>query len=292
MDNQLSRIFSPTYKDTVEIDRRFNDDFRTIFEQAGSNVLINLRHFQEQKHELEKQYAGYALKLCTAFLDRINYINETEPWDSDSNKYKWRSKVLSKSLRSGLTDLGFKPSSVSKLIGAAEVLISHKNHVFDGNYDFAGSPQEDADLRTYHDWAKIQSISALYEISRMDSVLSSPPPLQYLSDLSNEFKESVPIRSLEKLRQQYPKFDNKSNESFPKQNSRFTVLAEPKSLTEETLPQTQEQILDQLIELVQSIDLDMILVDKELRAKLESISHPLVILADLAEPTPTRPTYV
>ena len=70
------------------------------------------------------------------------------------------------------------------------------------------------------------------------------------------------------------------------------VVTEPSNNAEESLAQTQEQLVDQLIPIVQSMDLDKIFVDTELKAKLESISHPLIILADLAEPTPTRPTHV
>ena len=279
MNNELSKIFCPTYKDSFEVDRRFNDDIKTIFEQAGSNVFLNLRMFQDQKSELEKEYANYALNLCIAFLERIIYVNENEPWDSTTNKYKWRSKQLAKCLRSGLTDLGFKASNISKLIGAAEILVLNKNHVFDGNYDFGGSLEEDAALRKYHAWAKSQGVSALYELSRMEYLIPYSPVFQSLSDLSNEFKENVPIRSLEKLRQQYPKYDIDRNASFPKTNDQFKVLAP-----------TQEQLVEQLIPLVQSIDLDMILVDTELKVKLESIHHPLMTLADITIPTQTRPT--
>ncbi len=70
------------------------------------------------------------------------------------------------------------------------------------------------------------------------------------------------------------------------------VVTKPTTSAEESLAPTQHETVDQLIPLVQSMDLDKIFVDRQLRAKLESISHPLTILADLVIPTPSRPTYV
>ncbi len=70
------------------------------------------------------------------------------------------------------------------------------------------------------------------------------------------------------------------------------VVAEPSNTAEESLAPTQEQLVDQLIPIVQTMNLDEIYGDRELKAKLEVVRDPLMTLAHMAIPSPTRPTYV
>ncbi|NMP05564.1 hypothetical protein HI855_03045 [Cyanobacteria bacterium 150NLHA] len=70
------------------------------------------------------------------------------------------------------------------------------------------------------------------------------------------------------------------------------VVTEPSNTAEESLPPTQEQLVDQLITIVQAMNLDEIYGDQELKAKLEVVRDPLMTLAHIAIPSPPRPTYV
>ncbi len=70
------------------------------------------------------------------------------------------------------------------------------------------------------------------------------------------------------------------------------VVAEPSSTAEESLAQTQEQLVEKLLPIVQAMNLDEIYGDRELKAKLEVVRDPLMTLAHMAIPSPPRPTYI
>ena len=120
----------------------------------------------------------------------------------------------------------------------------------------------------YHDNGKLPSASAMrgYQAG-------------YFTD---EFK---PLSSLRTK----PQIEEQSSVASPVD---VEVVAEPSSSTEESLAPTQEKLIDQLIQIVQAMNLDEIYGDRELKAKLEVVRDPLMTLAHIAIPTPTRPSYV
>ncbi len=99
---------------------------------------------------------------------------------------------------------------------------------------------------------------------------------------TDEFKSLSSLRNNTSIK-------DKSSEASPVD---VEVVTEPTSSAEESLAQTQEQLIDQLIPLVQAMNLDEIYGDRELKAKLDVVRDPLMTLAHIAIPTPTRPTYV
>ena len=126
MNNQFTKTFSPT-NDQGGLDCRFQEDLRIIFQSISTDIIEGLTKFHNQTSELEKNYAGYARKLCEAFFKRIKYLDDHER--DSSNQHRWKTKMLKANLREGLKEIGFKPSKVTKLIGAAEFISSvHERH--------------------------------------------------------------------------------------------------------------------------------------------------------------------
>ena len=146
MNNQLAKTFSPI-NDQGRLDTRFDQDMIFIYQSIGSGVEEGLLSFNHKTSELEKSYGGYALNLCEAFIKRIQYLDEYER--DGSNQYRWKSKMLEDRLREGLHEIGFKPSKVSKLIGAAEFKVS--------------LPSKYREL----DWINSLPVSSLYILSTM-----------------------------------------------------------------------------------------------------------------------------
>ena len=64
------------------------------------------------------------------------------------------------------------------------------------------------------------------------------------------------------------------------------------SVTEVLQEVTEEEKVTALISVVESIDLDAVYTDEELKGRLEVIKQPLMTLAHLAIPIPKKPTYV
>ena len=103
----------------------------------------------------------------------------------------------------------------------------------------------------------------------------------------------VSVRRLQEIRRMLPKVE--TSEIKPSQLPQAVdveVVTEPSNNTEESLAQTQDQLIDQLIPIVQAMNLDEIYGNRKLKAKLEVVRDPLMTLAHIAIRSPTRPTYV
>ena len=118
MNNELVNTFTPT-NDHGLIDSRFEEDLTIIFNEVRQEVIDGLNEFQQKTTDLENQYGSLAYELCMSFSKRMEYIDDTER-NLPSNQFRWRTKKLRKQLIEGLKGMGFKPSNVTKMIGAAE----------------------------------------------------------------------------------------------------------------------------------------------------------------------------
>ena len=114
MTSDLVQTFTPK-NDIGETDYRYESDLINIFESVRTEVIKGLEEFKLKTTELEKEYGSLALEFA------INWLNYTEKLEADDtyNKFNFREKRLRKQLTEGLKERGFKPSNVSKIVGAA-----------------------------------------------------------------------------------------------------------------------------------------------------------------------------
>tara|TARA_Y100001963_G_scaffold84543_1_gene117171 strand:+ start:132 stop:917 length:786 start_codon:yes stop_codon:yes gene_type:complete len=261
MNNQLTKTFSPT-NDQGGLDQRFNEDIRIIFQSIGGDVLAGLNNFLLKTSELERSHGGYAQKLCEAFYKRIKYLDEYER--EGSNQHRWKSKMLKKTLHEGLANIGFKPSKVSKIIGATEFLSSiHPQHI-------------------HRKQIESMPIGSQYALSRMNETGISVA-------LGNPFSNENPTKAkLEEIATKYPK--NPFETRGRKPSFEMEVCKDDESSLAEILVEGDE--VDDLIAAVKNLDLESVFIDDDKRSRLQVVAQELDCLADLSKPIPKRPVYV
>ena len=68
MSFEITRIFTPNYKDTGFKDLRFNEDLHAICQSLEASTIRGLAEFAKKKLELENAYGMYAVRITEAFL--------------------------------------------------------------------------------------------------------------------------------------------------------------------------------------------------------------------------------
>ena len=213
MQLEITRVFTPNYKDTGIADRRFNEDLQAISQSLEVSTIRGLAEFAKKKLELENAYGHYAIKITEAFIERAEFVKDS---GGESNKHNWKGKVLMKTLRKGLAEIGFKPQHITKTIAAVTFLRMLKSFSEFDNYDIGGSPEETERSKEFYEWSKSLSVSAQYELSNMEAPwrpydFGEACPYSVLKEISNNFSEPVGKKKLEKIRQQYPKIWDRDN---------------------------------------------------------------------------------
>ena len=213
MSFEITRVFTPNYKDTGLKDWRFNEDLQAISQSLEVSTIRGLAEFTKKKLELENAYGGYAVKITEAFIERIEFVKDSK---DESNKHNWKGKVLMKTLRKGLAEIGFKPQHITKTIGAVTFMRYIKPSEVDSYEDFGGGVEAYGKDNKFYQWAKSLSVSAQYELSNMESprspdVFGGKSCNGELKEVSKNFTEPVGKKKLERIRQQYPKIWNRDN---------------------------------------------------------------------------------
>ena len=137
------------------IDHRYRSIAKAIVDLAGHDVEAQLHNLFVKTHDLEREAAPAGLQLCIALF--------SVPMDARFQRSKLKAHI-----RVQLQEMGFKPSKVSKLMGAAEFYARNHNRSFAndafGEY-FTESEQVERQNCFLDKYFK--SISKLYELSRM-----------------------------------------------------------------------------------------------------------------------------
>ena len=107
----------------------------------------------------------------------------------------WEKKRLAKSLRAALQEIGFKPSKVTKLMGAGKFKADQWNRLHHC-IEYKSDQQLEEEQ---HDFLNKYGVTALYEISRMDDVGQAQVRYAYI-DNGNIISKHV----LEEIRQANP----------------------------------------------------------------------------------------
>ena len=291
MTNDLTTTFTPHHKDGG-IDTRCREDMRQIFQGVSATTLEGLSKFRNEKQRIENEYGRYAFELAIAFLQHIKHIDATEKWDSSTNRFKWRAKVLLRSLREGLQELGFKPSNVSTLIGAAKYTIDSKPSDFSSDFDNPDLWERDC---KYYRWlVEDNSITARYVLSRTDLNnfgFGNEGAWEDLRRISNEFTEAVPRKELEAIRKRHPlnveeTRGQRSTKSLPAMK---VVNDDVSTTTEQILYETQADIQNKFFMCLEQMDLNEAYADPQFMARLRAKTHEIETLKSWL-PNRLRPT--
>ncbi len=213
MQLEITRVFTPNYKDTGLADYRFNEDLQAICQSLEASTIGGLAEFAKKKLELENAYGAYAIKITEAFIERAEFVKDS---GGESNKHNWKGKVLMKTLRKGLAEIGFKPQHITKTIGSVTFMRYIKPSEVDSYEDFGGGVEAYEKDNEFYQWAKSLSVSAQYELSNMEDpkgngILIGKSCHEELKEVSKNFTEPVGKKKLERIRQQYPKIWNRDN---------------------------------------------------------------------------------
>ena len=88
------------------LDQRFISYVQSLIENCGQECINTLYQFHKETEESERKAGGAALHMIVKL-----YSLKMEDWEK---------KRLTKSLREAPQEIGFKPSKVTKLMGAGK----------------------------------------------------------------------------------------------------------------------------------------------------------------------------
>ena len=187
----LKQLITPKNEDG-SVDHRYIPIAQSIVELAGERVEAQLRKLYAATSDLEKESASAGLQLVIALF--------SIPMDECFERSK-----LKKHIREQLQEIGFKPSKVSKLMGAGEFYARHHDRAFSN--DPFGQWFSELELiarqnRFLNEYFK--NVSKLYELSRMNDAAIYRVRSEFLDD-----NKVYTQAELEELRRSNPKEDRK-----------------------------------------------------------------------------------
>ena len=182
----LKHLITPKNEDG-SIDHRYIPIAQSIVDLAGERVEAQLRRLYAATTNLEKESASAGLQLVIALF--------SIPMNERFQRSKFK-----KHIRDQLQEIGFKPSKVSKLMGAGEFYAEYSSYTFNSDFDLESTEDEYNKKRDRFLGEYFNHISKLYELSRM----SGAGVHQVSTDLARDNKV-YSQDELEKLRQLYPK---------------------------------------------------------------------------------------
>ena len=163
------------------LDQRFISYVQSLVEHCGEDCINNLCQFHKETEESERKAGGAALHMIVKL-----YSLKMEDWEK---------KRLAKSLREALQEIGFKPSKVTKLMGAGKFKAEQWNRL----HHCIGYKTDQQLKEEQHDFLNNYGVTALYEISRMNDVGQAQVRYAYI-DSRNIMSKDM----LEEIRQENP----------------------------------------------------------------------------------------
>ncbi|MAQ06097.1 MAG: hypothetical protein CMN50_00105 [SAR116 cluster bacterium] len=182
----LKQLITPKNEDG-SVDHRYIPIAQSIVDLAGERVEAQLRKLYAATTNLEKESASAGLQLVIALF--------SIPMDERFERSKFK-----KHIREQLQEIGFKPSKVSKLMGAGEFYADYSSCTFNSDFDLESTEDEYNEKRERFLGEYFNNISKLYELSRMNGTAIH----RVSTDLARDNKVYSQAE-LEKLRQIYPK---------------------------------------------------------------------------------------
>ncbi|QNJ26811.1 hypothetical protein SynSYN20_02495 [Synechococcus sp. SYN20] len=163
------------------LDQRFISYVQSLIEHCGQECIDTLHQFHKETEESERKAGGAALHMIVKL-----YSLKMEDWEK---------KRLAKSLREALQEIGFKPSKVTKLMGAGKFKADQWNRL----HHCIGYKSDQQLKEEQHDFLNKYGVAALYEISRMNDVGQAKVRNAYVDNGNIMSKHA-----LEEIRQEIP----------------------------------------------------------------------------------------
>ena len=187
----LKHLITPK-NDDGSIDHRYISKAQSIVDLAGERVEAQLRKLYAATTNLEKESASAGLQLVIALF--------SIPMDECYERSEFKRHI-----REQLQEIGFKPSKVSKLMGAGEFYARNHDRAFpNDSWDECFSELERIERQNRFLDEYFKNVSKLYEISRMNDMAIDRVRAEFLYD-SKVYTQS----ELEELRRSNPKDDHK-----------------------------------------------------------------------------------
>ena len=269
----ITKTITPK-NDDGSLDQRFGLHIEKLIHLCGVECINTLHTFHKETEESERKAGGAALHMIVKL-----YSIQMEEWEQ---------KRLTKRVREALQEIGFKPSKVTKLMGAGKFKVMEWNRVHE---DFE-CKSIDQLKQEQHEFLGSYGVSALYEVSRMNDVgrakvrnaFSNDKKL-YRKDELEEIRRENPINLDEQRGRSKRTFGRSNNPGLPQVSSggnsiqhqnlesaedafdsrpisaqavvnQFLHAVEPSSMDEllkQYTPQAQDQILSLLAEGVKEL---------------------------------------
>jgi hypothetical protein len=273
MSNPVITYITPVTKEG-EPDNRFSTSIERIIKELDEETIEELRQFARDTAVIQRRAASAGLLLATAVFREAAYLDKHHRFDED-NKFGWRSKTLRKQAQQILEQIGFKRNNAHKLVTAASWLTS-KN--------FCNKEQK---------WLGSLTPSHIYELSRMsdEGYARVKQGVQYHGFGFTAGQQEITVRTLESLRRQFPhkkvqqieEVDSESQEEVV-ENSSEEVFVELHLLqpTTNSGDNSNEELIEQFTQLVQTIDWSVISTENRSRQLLATIEDTLRFIAALA----------
>ena len=187
----LKQLITPKNEDG-SVDHRYIPIAQSIVDLAGERVEAQLRKLYAATTNLEKESASAGLQLVIALF--------SIPMDERFERSKFK-----KHIREQLQEIGFKPSKVSKLMGAGEFYARNHDRAFpNDSWDECFSELERIERQNRFLDEYFKNVSKLYELSRMNDMAIDRVRREFLYD-NKVYTQS----ELEELRRSNPKEDRK-----------------------------------------------------------------------------------
>ncbi len=240
------------------LDNRFTSLAGEILRKAGSQSVDDLQTFYSITNQAEKDYSRSALRLVIAF-----YSVSMEDWQR---------RALKKRLRECLQEMGFKPSTSTRLMMAGEFV--HNQLKSTENVPAFGTESAE-DVRKgckerMTEYLRSYGVAGLYLLSRMNDKGN----LNARSYYQQHEGKPMSIKELERLQKRFPLKEPSHRQLSASKDQISNELLQLEPAEDSREPTTME-LVNQFVALTQSINWSSIRENPEAMTVLSSVEYTL-----------------
>ena len=256
----LSKLITPITEDGIP-DQRHLASLKRILQEIGEDTAKNLLQFAESTAILQRGAADDGLRLAIAISNEAEYHERNHGFD-EGNKYGWQSKRHRKQAQRMLESVGFKRNNAHKLAATADWLTSRHT---------------DKDEQK---WFDTLTPSYLYELSRMspEAFKATQEEVSYENFMFCAGQQSITVRRLKELRQQFPKSEVTEEIQEP---TKIATSSGPKE--NQGLNTTASGLVEQFVSLVKAIDWSSLQQETIAMESLGTIEYTLTQICELVD---------
>lgn len=259
----LSKLITPITEEGIP-DQRHLASLKRILQEIGEDTAKNLLQFAESTALLQRGAADDGLRLAMAIFNEAEYLERNHRFD-EGNKYGWQSKRLRKQAQRMLESVGFKRNNAHKLAVTANWLTNRYTN------------------KDEQKWFDTLTPSHLYELSRMspEAFKATQEEVSYENFMFCAGQQSITVRRLEELRQQFPK--SQTSEQTQELQEPTDTQASSGPIDYPALNTAPTELVEQFVSLAKAIDWSSLQQEKVAMESLGSIEYTLTQLCELVD---------